>query len=226
MIAVVVSAANGCLYCLVAHGAALRAELGDRCSASGSLRLAPRRPRSAPARRSAPTREADPRAARVDAADLGRLREVGLTAAEAWDVIEISAMYNFHQPPRMGTTCCRTRSTRARPAGLRDPPLAPRMDRRRRRRHGRARASPAAAAPVSDGEARGYRPRCGWPGSETADVALTWPPSVTKTFVARALGRGPPWPRRQPAARAPVAAAAPRRPGGPLLGSPASTDWA
>src|ERR1700722_20033480 len=29
MIAVVVSAANGCLYCLVAHGAALREELGD-----------------------------------------------------------------------------------------------------------------------------------------------------------------------------------------------------
>jgi uncharacterized peroxidase-related enzyme len=29
MVAVVVSSANGCLYCLVAHGAALRAELGD-----------------------------------------------------------------------------------------------------------------------------------------------------------------------------------------------------
>src|ERR687886_1800200 len=29
MIAVVVSMANGCLYCLVAHGAALRQELGD-----------------------------------------------------------------------------------------------------------------------------------------------------------------------------------------------------
>src|ERR1700685_3786198 len=29
MIAVVVSSANGCLYCLVAHGAALREELGD-----------------------------------------------------------------------------------------------------------------------------------------------------------------------------------------------------
>ena len=29
MIAVVVSQANGCLYCLVAHGAALREELGD-----------------------------------------------------------------------------------------------------------------------------------------------------------------------------------------------------
>src|SRR5437763_5299288 len=29
MVAVVVSAANGCLYCLVAHGAALRAESGD-----------------------------------------------------------------------------------------------------------------------------------------------------------------------------------------------------
>ena len=29
MVAVVVSSANGCLYCLVAHGAALRQELGD-----------------------------------------------------------------------------------------------------------------------------------------------------------------------------------------------------
>src|SRR5580692_8569315 len=29
LIAVVVSATNGCLYCLVAHGAALREELGD-----------------------------------------------------------------------------------------------------------------------------------------------------------------------------------------------------
>src|SRR4030088_1094897 len=29
MIAVVVSSANGCLYCLIAHGAALREELGD-----------------------------------------------------------------------------------------------------------------------------------------------------------------------------------------------------
>ncbi len=29
MVAVVVSATNGCLYCLIAHGAALREELGD-----------------------------------------------------------------------------------------------------------------------------------------------------------------------------------------------------
>ena len=36
MIAVVVSSANGCLYCLVAHGAALREQLGDPSSASGS----------------------------------------------------------------------------------------------------------------------------------------------------------------------------------------------
>ena len=60
MVAVVVSAANGCLYCLVAHGAALRRSSATRCSASGSpmtgvgriwIRAAPR---SAPTPRSSP----------------------------------------------------------------------------------------------------------------------------------------------------------------------------
>ena len=59
MIAVVVSSANGCLYCLVAHGAALRAELGDPVLGeriSYDWRRADldprRRPRSAPTPRS------------------------------------------------------------------------------------------------------------------------------------------------------------------------------
>ena len=58
MIAVVVSAANGCLYCLVAHGAALREESVIRCSASAFRMTGAGRssisdgPRSAPMPRS------------------------------------------------------------------------------------------------------------------------------------------------------------------------------
>ena len=59
MVAVVVSSANGCLYCLVAHGAALREELGDPGARRADLlRLAAGRssirgePRSAPTPRS------------------------------------------------------------------------------------------------------------------------------------------------------------------------------
>jgi uncharacterized peroxidase-related enzyme len=104
MIAVVVSAANGCLYCLVAHGAALRAELGDPvlgerisydwrragldarrraiCAYAEKLTLAPREL----------TRE-----------DLQTLLDVGLTNEEAWDVAEIAAMYNFTNRMAMAT---------------------------------------------------------------------------------------------------------------------------
>src|SRR5579872_1022133 len=104
MIAVVVSAANDCLYCLVAHGAALREELGDPvlgerisydwrragldgrraaiCAYAEKLTLAPRT---------------------VDGADLQTLLDAGLSHAEAWDVIEIAAMYNFTNRLAMGT---------------------------------------------------------------------------------------------------------------------------
>src|SRR3984957_13538423 len=87
MVAVVVSSANGCLYCLVAHGAALREELGDPvlgerlsydwrrvdldpwraaiCAYAEKLTLTPRDV----------TRE-----------DMQTLLDVGLTLEEAWDV--------------------------------------------------------------------------------------------------------------------------------------------
>jgi uncharacterized peroxidase-related enzyme len=104
MIAVVVSAANGCLYCLVAHGAALREELGDPvlgervsydwrragldsrqtaiCAYAEKLTLRPREM----------TRE-----------DLQTLLDAGLTLEEAWDVAEIAAMYNLTNRMAMAT---------------------------------------------------------------------------------------------------------------------------
>jgi uncharacterized peroxidase-related enzyme len=104
MIAVVVSAANGCLYCLIAHGAALREELGDPilgerisydwrraglnakqtaiCAYAEKLTLSPREL----------TRE-----------DLQTLLDAGLTLEEAWDVAEIAAMYNLTNRMAMAT---------------------------------------------------------------------------------------------------------------------------
>ena len=104
MIAVVVSAANGCLYCLIAHGAALREELADPvlgerisydwhraelderqraiCSYAEKLTLHPRE---------------------ITRADLQTLLDVGLTLEEAWDVAEISAMYNLTNRMAMAT---------------------------------------------------------------------------------------------------------------------------
>ncbi len=104
MIAVVVSAANGCLYCLIAHGADLRRELGDPvlgervsydwrragldlrqstiCAYAEKLTLRPRE---------------------VTRADLQTLLDIGLTLEEAWDVAEITAMYNLTNRMAMAT---------------------------------------------------------------------------------------------------------------------------
>lgn len=118
MVAVVVSAANGCLYCLVAHGAALRDALGDpvlgerisydwrragldaRCAAiCAYAEKVTLRPREL-------TRE-----------DLQTLLDVGLTLAEAWDVAELSAMYNLTNRMAMATNMLPNReySAQARP---------------------------------------------------------------------------------------------------------------
>src|SRR5579859_5223681 len=96
MIAVAVSMANGCLYCLVAHGAALRQALGDPVLAD-RITLDYRRAGLSPRRRAvldyawkvtrSPT-ECDP-------GDIARLQGFGLTLEEVWDVAEIAAMYNF-----------------------------------------------------------------------------------------------------------------------------------
>lgn len=104
MIAVVVSQANGCLYCLVAHGAALREELGDPVLGeriSYDWRRAGLDARRAAICAYAEKLTRDPRS--VDDGDLQTLLDVGLEPAEAWDVIEIAAMYNFTNRLAMAT---------------------------------------------------------------------------------------------------------------------------
>jgi uncharacterized peroxidase-related enzyme len=104
MIAVVVSSANGCLYCLVAHGAALRAELGD--PELGERISYDWRRAGLDERRTAICAYADkltvaPRLVSRD--DLQGLLEVGLSLEEAWDVAEIAAMYNLTNRMAMAT---------------------------------------------------------------------------------------------------------------------------
>jgi uncharacterized peroxidase-related enzyme len=104
MIAVVVSAANGCLYCLVAHGAALREELEDPVRGervSYDWRRAGLGPRREAICAYAETLTLRPR--EVTRADLQTLLDVGLTLEEAWDVAEIAAMYNLTNRMAMAT---------------------------------------------------------------------------------------------------------------------------
>ena len=104
MIAVVVSAANRCLYCLVAHGAALREELGD--PVLGERIAFDWRRAGLDERRRAICAYAEkltltPQELGED--DLRTLLDVGLTLEEAWDVAEIASMYNFTNRMAMAT---------------------------------------------------------------------------------------------------------------------------
>lgn len=104
MIAVVVSMANGCLYCLVAHGQALRQALGDPVLAD-RITLDWRRA-GLDARREAICEYAEKittRPVETSRGDIDRLRELGLTLEEVWDVAEIAAMYNFTNRLAMAT---------------------------------------------------------------------------------------------------------------------------
>lgn len=96
MIAVAVSMANGCLYCLVAHGAALHEALGNPVQAD-RITLDYTRADVGPKMRAvldyAVKLTQTPRD--VQQADVARLQSLGLTQAEVWDVMEIAAMYNF-----------------------------------------------------------------------------------------------------------------------------------
>jgi uncharacterized peroxidase-related enzyme len=123
MIAVVVSAANGCLYCLVAHGAALREELGGRAGAIFGERISYdwRRAGLDP-RRHAICAYADKltlRPREVTRADLQTLLDAGLDLEEAWDVAEIAAMYNLTNRMAMATNMLPNEeySAQARPPG-------------------------------------------------------------------------------------------------------------
>ncbi|MGB9376745.1 MAG: peroxidase-related enzyme [Mycobacteriales bacterium] len=104
MIAVVVSMANGCLYCLVAHGAALREFLGD--PVLGDRITLDWRRAGLDRRRAAICGYAEkltltPRA--LTEGDLDALREVGLSDEEVWDVAEVAAMYNLTNRMAMAT---------------------------------------------------------------------------------------------------------------------------
>jgi uncharacterized peroxidase-related enzyme len=104
MIAVVVSAANGCLYCLIAHGAALRTELGD--PVLGERISYDWRRAGLDARRTAICAYADKltlRPREVTREDLQTLLDAGLTLEEGWDVAEIAAMYNLTNRMAMAT---------------------------------------------------------------------------------------------------------------------------
>jgi uncharacterized peroxidase-related enzyme len=96
MIAVVVSAANRCLYCLVAHGAALREALGDPVLAD-RIAFDYRRAGLDPRRRTicdiAWKLTVSP--VEFEESDLDALRAHGLTDEEVWDVVEVAAMYNL-----------------------------------------------------------------------------------------------------------------------------------
>ena len=104
MIAVAVSMANGCLYCLVAHGAALRQQLGDPVLAD--LITLDYRRAGLDERRTAILDYAvkltvEPLEAGQD--DIDRLVAFGLTLEEVWDVAEVAAMYNFTNRMAMAT---------------------------------------------------------------------------------------------------------------------------
>jgi uncharacterized peroxidase-related enzyme len=104
MIAVVVSSANGCLYCLVAHGAALRDELSDPVLGeriSYDWRRAGLDPRRHAICAYAEKLTLHPR--EVTRADLQTLLDAGLDLEEAWDVAEVAAMYNLTNRMAMAT---------------------------------------------------------------------------------------------------------------------------
>src|SRR5512133_3132488 len=104
MIAVVVSAANRCLYCLVAHGAALREALDD--PVLGERIAFDWRRAGLDQRRTAICAYAEKvtlHPQQLGEGDLQSLLAAGLTLEEAWDVAEIAAMYNFTNRMAMAT---------------------------------------------------------------------------------------------------------------------------
>src|SRR4051794_21662399 len=96
MIAVVVSAANRCNYCVVSHSAAVRVETGDPQLAdflATNYRHAPLEPRDRAMLDFAYklTKASD----EVEEDDLEELRRLGFSDEEVFDIAEVAAMFNF-----------------------------------------------------------------------------------------------------------------------------------
>ena len=96
LIVVATSAANGCAYCVVAHGAIARIRTRDPLLAdlvAVDWRKAPLDDRMHTVLDVAVRLALDPAA--VTAADLDRLREHGLTVDDVWDVGAITALFGL-----------------------------------------------------------------------------------------------------------------------------------
>jgi uncharacterized peroxidase-related enzyme len=96
MIAVVVSSANRCFYCLVAHGAAVRELSGD--PVLGELLAMSYRVAELDERRRAMLDFAwklTERSHEVAEPDRQRLRDAGFTDAEIWDIAAVASFFNM-----------------------------------------------------------------------------------------------------------------------------------
>lgn len=96
MIAVAVSMENGCAYCLVAHGYALRRAMRDPVAAdlvTVDYRRAPITERQRAMLDFAVAVTRDPRT--IERADVDALRALGFSDEDVWDIAEIAALFNF-----------------------------------------------------------------------------------------------------------------------------------
>ena len=96
MIAVVVSSANRCYYCLVAHGAAVRELSGDPIL--GEILAKNYRVAELPARQRAMLDFAvkmTERSHAIEEPDRQALRDVGLSDAEIWDIAAVASFFNM-----------------------------------------------------------------------------------------------------------------------------------
>ena len=96
MIAVVVSAANRCYYCLIAHGAAVRKLSKD--PVLGELLVTNYRVADLPQRQRAMLDFAEQMtnaSHQIDAADRQRLRDAGLSERDIWDVVAVAGFFNM-----------------------------------------------------------------------------------------------------------------------------------
>jgi uncharacterized peroxidase-related enzyme len=96
MIAVCVSSANRCYYCLAAHGAAVRQLSGDPLL--GEIMVMNWRAANLPARHRAMLEFADQLTTRphmVEEHDRQTLREAGFSERDIWDIGAVAAFYNM-----------------------------------------------------------------------------------------------------------------------------------
>ena len=104
MISVAVSQTNGCLYCLVAHGAAVR-QLSDDPVEADIITIDYRRADLPPRDRAmldfAVKITADP--LHCEESDLDVLRGHGFSQEDVWDIIEVASMFNFTNRMAMAT---------------------------------------------------------------------------------------------------------------------------